>query len=198
MIKSPYPAQLTDCFRLEGLGPDTDLEALALELNRVYVENPHFGTYDPYFKQRVNNLDLITQGLLKVQERTAQGLSLTCYGRYNGELVTSVMFGISPYGSEAMIGRWVAKPYEGRKLVSTASRHILSVAFTNGVDRVWSEVHPDNERIQTLNTRLGFVAAEQLGLSTPDGLPEPDPAHQLYVLTAPSWIEQQKAEQIKL
>ncbi|HJQ09335.1 MAG TPA: GNAT family N-acetyltransferase [Candidatus Saccharimonadales bacterium] len=183
-IPLPYPIKLDERFRLELLGPES-----AEELDRFFMANPHLGEHDRYFAEKTGNIAAIREGLIKVQQRVHQGLSLTCIGRYDGEIATSVAFGIFPDHRAALLGYFAAKKFEGQHLVTRTCRYVLSHGFDprRPVDAVWASISPENVRSQYVSHALGFVAAKTMGMVAPACVPRTNPEGVMHVLIREAW-----------
>ncbi len=80
------------------------------------------------------------------------------FGIYvGGAVVGSAGLEIDPENRSAMIGYWLDASFEGRGLVTEASRALCQHAFEElGLHRVWISVDPANVRSLGIPERLGF------------------------------------------
>ena len=80
------------------------------------------------------------------------------YGIYvDGSFVGAIGLHTDPEHRSAMIGYWVDEEYEGRGLVTRASRALTEVAFRDlSMHRVWLSADPMNTRSCAVADRLGF------------------------------------------
>jgi ribosomal-protein-serine acetyltransferase len=75
-----------------------------------------------------------------------------------GRVVGGIAIEVGPFGVAGEIGYWIAKEFEGRGLVTAASRALIDHAFRQlGVHRIVISAASANLRSRTIPERLGFT-----------------------------------------
>ena len=87
----------------------------------------------------------------------SDGKELTFGVVVDGALVGAIGMSIEPENRSAMIGYWLAAEFEGRGLMTEATRVLCDQAFgTLGLHRVWIGADPANALSWAIPERLGF------------------------------------------
>lgn len=88
----------------------------------------------------------------------AEGLGFQCAIVCDGELAGSIGFhAIDWANATTAIGYWIARPFEGRGLVTRSVRALIGHAFGElGLSRIEIRAEPDNLRSRSVAERLGF------------------------------------------
>lgn len=93
----------------------------------------------------------------QARERFAAGTAVEAGIWLGGKLAGVIGVTMTNGGPIAELGYWVGADYEGKGLVTRASRSLLQHTFlTLGIDRVFIRVAVDNVRGQAVPQRLGF------------------------------------------
>jgi ribosomal-protein-serine acetyltransferase len=92
------------------------------------------------------------------RERFAQGTSIEAGIWLGGKIAGVIGLTMANGGPTARLGYWIGADYQGKGLVTRASRSVIQHAFFGlGIDRVEIRSAVDNVRGQQVPQRLGFV-----------------------------------------
>lgn len=92
------------------------------------------------------------------RERFAAGTSIEAGIWLGGKVAGVIALTMDNGGPLAALGYWIGADYEGKGLVTRASRSVIHHAFMGlGIDRVEIRSAVDNVRGQQVPQRLGFV-----------------------------------------
>jgi ribosomal-protein-serine acetyltransferase len=86
------------------------------------------------------------------------GRQLHCNVRFHGEHVGAIGMRLDRMNAKAEIGYWVSREYEGRGIVTRATRAMTSAAFDQlGLYRVCIRAGVENVRSRAVPERLGYT-----------------------------------------
>lgn len=145
-----YP--LTEDAELRLLEPRHAEELYAL----VDQNREHLLRWEP-FPDYTHSPDDLRGFIAKGLHRFAEDGSLLCGIWHHGALAGCIdVLGIDWNARKTALGYWVGEAFQGKGLVTTATRAIVSHLFAIGVNRVEITAIPENHRSRAVAERLGF------------------------------------------
>lgn len=145
----------------------------------------HLGPWMPWVATTVTVAD--TQAFLTfVRGEYAAGRQFHANLRYRGEIVGAIGLRTNRANLTSEVGYWIDAGYEGRGIVTRATRALTTAAFDRlGLNRVEIRAGTDNARSRAVPERLGYAfegvlrAHEKVGDRFLD--------HAVYAMLAADW-----------
>ncbi|MGL4207094.1 MAG: GNAT family N-acetyltransferase [Aeromonadaceae bacterium] len=161
----------------------TQAEALFTLIENNRADLTHWLSWPQSIQSVADLQDFIRAALLQLAQRRA----LQCAIRYQGEMVGMCGFQSLNHGlKQAQVGYWLAKPWQGRGIVTRACHLLLAYGFdVLGMEKMVISTAVANFPSRALCERLGFQQtrvlpqAEQLADRVVD--------HLLYTLCREQW-----------
>jgi ribosomal-protein-serine acetyltransferase len=137
-----------DCIKSETLRNCSRL----VEKNRAHVR-----PWLPWVDETISPEDtrrFIRDTLHKLADAREYGFEIV----YRGELVGDIGLSVERGAREAEVGYWLSEEFQGRGIVSRATRSLVDFAFIDlGLNRVVINCAIDNTRSRAIPERLGFT-----------------------------------------
>jgi ribosomal-protein-serine acetyltransferase len=122
-----------------------------VEKNRAYVR-----PWLPWVDETTSSEDTrryIREMLLRLADASEYGFDIV----YRGELVGAIGLSVERGAREAEVGYWLSEEFQGRGIVSRATRCLVRFSFIDlGLNRVVVNCAVDNTRSRAIPERLGF------------------------------------------
>jgi ribosomal-protein-serine acetyltransferase len=129
--------------------PDAETMFALIEANRRHLR--------PWMPWEINTRSVadsrafITRNLASEHDMDANGIWV------QGELAGSMGIRVDPMNDVAEIGYWIAKPFEGRGLITRAARRFVDYGFVErDLHRLEIHAATGNDRSRAVAERLGF------------------------------------------